>query len=121
MIAHNCILLMILLHIIDDFVLQPICLSKLKQKDFWRKIIKDESYFKYDYIAALLIHGLSWSIFIHLPIIFTFPKTSVLTSVIVNALLHSFIDHLKCNKKYINLCIDQIIHIEQIIFTYLLF
>ena len=26
---------MILLHIIDDFVLQPICLSKLKQKSFW--------------------------------------------------------------------------------------
>lgn len=26
---------MILLHIIDDFVLQPISLSKLKQKTFW--------------------------------------------------------------------------------------
>ena len=28
-------ILSILFHIIDDFVFQPICLSKLKQKSFW--------------------------------------------------------------------------------------
>ena len=29
------LLLMFLFDIIDDFVLQPICLSKLKQKRYW--------------------------------------------------------------------------------------
>ena len=31
------LLFMILLHIIDDFVLQPISLSNLKQKKWWKK------------------------------------------------------------------------------------
>ena len=38
--------IMIFLHIIDDFVLQPVCLSKLKQKDFWKRNTSEEDYNK---------------------------------------------------------------------------
>ena len=68
------LLLMYLFHIIDDFVLQPICLSKLKQKRYWIEECKkyNLNILKYDtdYITALLIHGLSWSIMIHVPLMF---------------------------------------------------
>lgn len=36
-------LLSVLFHIIDDFVLQPICLSKLKQKNGGLKNVKDSN------------------------------------------------------------------------------
>ena len=49
------ILLMILLHIIDDFVLQPISLSKLKQKSFWELYLKDSELYKNDYLAIHLM------------------------------------------------------------------
>lgn len=46
---------MILLHIIDDFVLQPISLSKLKQKSFWELYLKDSELYKNDYLAIHLM------------------------------------------------------------------
>lgn len=64
------LLLMILCHIIDDFVLQPVCLSKLKQKKTWEELEDWCGLYKHDYIMALFIHALSWAIMIHLPIIF---------------------------------------------------
>ena len=68
------ILLMGLLHIIDDFVLQPVCLSQLKCKSWWVEECKKNNvdYKKYegDYISALLMHAFSWSIMILLPIMF---------------------------------------------------
>ena len=113
---------MILLHIIDDFVLQPICLSKLKQKDFWKDYItKDNQLYQYDYIAALFIHGLSWSIMVHFPIWLCDVNRWVNMSIIINSLIHSYIDHQKANKKTINLCVDQILHLTQIALIYFLF
>ena len=42
-------LLMILLHILDDFVLQGVCLNKLKQKEFWKDYISETNkLYKYD-------------------------------------------------------------------------
>ena len=63
---------MLLCHIIDDFVFQPICLSKLKQRDWWERNVGNEEYgmpllYKNDYKAALIIHSLSWAIMINLP------------------------------------------------------
>ena len=113
---------MILMHIIDDFVLQPISLSKLKQKKWWKnecaKSNIDYQKYHFDYFAALLIHGMSWSIMVHLPLIFfyTLLSTSLMSfSIITMALCHAFVDHMKANVMYINLCIDQLIHILQII------
>lgn len=106
---------MILLHIIDDFVLQPICLSKLKQKSFWESYVKDSEIYKYDYKVALIIHGLSWSIMIHIPFMFLpMYEWWILWSVMTNAIFHAWIDNEKANKLSINLLTDQIIHLFQI-------
>jgi hypothetical protein len=37
---------------------------------------------------------------------------------VINTILHAFIDDLKCNKKKINLITDQALHIIQIALTF---
>ena len=108
-------LIMILLHIIDDFVLQPICLSKLKQKSFWESYVKDDEKYKFDYKVALAIHALSWAIMIHLPLmIIGVGEYSILFSVIINTIIHAWIDDEKANKLNITLFEDQIMHLIQV-------
>lgn len=108
-------LIMILLHIIDDFVLQPICLSKLKQKSFWETYIKDDEKYKFDYKVALVIHALSWSIMIHLPLmVIGVGEYSILLSVIINTIMHAWIDDEKANKLNITLFEDQLMHLIQV-------
>lgn len=114
-------LIMILLHIIDDFVLQPICLSKLKQKSFWESYVKDDEKYKFDYKVALVIHALSWAIMIHLPLmVIGVGEYSILFSVIINTIIHAWIDDEKANKLNINLFEDQIMHLGQIVGTWAL-
>ena len=108
-------LIMILLHIIDDFVLQPICLSKLKQKSFWETYVKDDEKYKFDYKVALVIHALSWSIMIHLPLmIIGVGEYSILLSVILNTIMHAWTDDEKANKLNITLFEDQLLHLIQV-------
>ena len=120
------LLLMFLFDIIDDFVLQPICLSKLKQKRYWieecKKYNLNISKYDTDYITALLIHGLSWSIMIHVPLMFLGGIRDdffLLLSVLFNAVIHAFIDNLKANKLKINLDVDQCLHVLQIVITWI--
>lgn len=122
------LLLMFLFDIIDDFVLQPVCLSKLKQKRYWieecEKNNLDISKYDKDYITALLMHGLSWSIMIHIPLMFLGGINDdliLLLSVLFNTIIHSFIDDLKANKLKINLDVDQCLHGLQIIITWIIF
>lgn len=112
--------LMILLHIIDDFVLQPICLSKLKCKEVWEDANKRyNNMYKNDYVMALLIHALSWSIMIHLPLMFLMnvDDAALAISIIINMFVHLIVDDLKANHRKINLICDQSIHFVQIIWT----
>lgn len=114
------LLFMILLHIIDDFVLQPISLSNLKQKKWWEKQEGYSDKYKDDYKVALAIHSISWSIMIHLPLVIMFPslgQLALLISFIVNAVIHYYIDDLKANKLKINLFEDQMVHFWQICTT----
>ena len=114
------VLFMILFHIIDDFVLQPISLSNLKQKKWWEKQEGYSDKYKDDYKVALAIHSISWSIMIHIPLVIMFPslgQLALLISFIVNALIHYFIDDLKANKLKINLFEDQMVHFCQICTT----
>lgn len=113
------ILIMILFHIIDDFVLQPICLSKLKQKTFWEPYIKDNSLYENDYKVALAIHGLSWAIMIHIPLmVYGVNEIGVFISVILNSIIHAYIDDKKANKLNISLLEDQLLHGIQIAGTF---
>ena len=115
--------LMFLLHIIDDFVLQPVCLSKLKQKSFWDSLSNTTNdLYKNDYKMALFIHGLSWSIMIHIPIFLFCDYVSdivFIISVFGWGLLHSYIDNMKANEKIISLVMDQTLHFIQIIGLYI--
>ena len=121
---------MVFLHIVDDFYLQPGILSNMKQKIWWEKNVDENMIhkYKYDYIVALIIHALSWSIMIHIPWIVYYmanqypkqdPKSQyiILISVIENAIIHAIIDNEKANKFTINLIVDQSLHFIQIVIT----
>ena len=114
------LLFMILFHIIDDFVLQPISLSNLKKKKWWEKQEGYSDKYKDDYKVALAIHSISWSIMIHIPLVIVFPslgQLALLISFIANAVIHYYIDDLKANKLKINLFEDQMVHFWQICTT----
>lgn len=115
-----CILLlcMIFCHIVDDYYLQGL-LAKLKQKSFWELNAPDKMY-KYDYIAALLMHSMSWSFMIMFPLLVHFafePPILFMVLWIINTAVHLITDDLKANRHKINLIQDQSIHMLQIIIT----
>lgn len=118
---------MVLLHILDDFVLQKATLCNLKQRDWWEREVGTKErgmplMYKNDYIMALVIHALSWSIMIHLPLfIFDIKWYLLITSVACNCLIHCIVDDAKANLKSINLIQDQLIHFGQIGITFLIF
>lgn len=124
-----CFMLMVFMHIVDDFYLQGI-LAKLKQKSFWRDNTSWESYtrlYRNDYIVALAAHAFSWCICIHLPVFvlwyFTggFSLILFVINFIAQATIHAVIDNLKANKLKINLIQDQLFHLVQISFTLALY
>lgn len=114
-------MLMIFCHIVDDYYLQG-WLASAKQKKYWQDNVPDKLY-KFDYIWALLIHSFSWTFMVMLPIAYTmcFSVSSMFVIVfMVNILIHAIVDDLKANRKKINLIQDQIIHLMQICFTFML-
>ena len=116
------LLFMLFLHIVDDFYLQPGMLSKLKCVEFWEKNAPDKLY-KYDYVAALLIHSFSWSFMIMLPIFFNegfSVSVELILLFLLNLVTHFCVDNAKANERRINLCTDQAIHAIQIAVTFLL-
>ncbi len=117
------LLMMVFMHILDDYVLQAPCLCDLKQKGFWEKNAPQALY-KDDYKIALLMHAFSWSFMIMLPIAFNLNFNVGMNFAIilgVNTIFHAYIDDLKANQYRLNLWTDQAYHIFQIISTYTLF
>ncbi len=113
------LLIMIFLHIVDDYYLQGI-LANMKQKDWWNKNLPQLLY-RYDYLWALIMHSFSWTFMIMLPIMYlnNFEVSHVFMAIFIfNTIIHGFTDNLKANVKQINLIQDQIIHIIQIIITW---
>jgi len=117
-------LIMLFLHIVDDYYLQGI-LASLKQKSWWEDRVEnlESSIYDKDYLMALFIHGFSWSFLTSVPIIFLYGGVSLglFAFIIINGLIHSFIDDLKANKKKINLITDQLLHILQILIMLIVF
>lgn len=122
---HNIfiLLLMIFLHIIDDFKLQGI-LASMKQKSWWINQDEYKDYYKYDYIVALIVHSFSWIFMVMLPV-FVVNRFDITNNMIVaficNMCTHAIVDHMKANMKIINLVIDQTIHMIQILLIYAAF
>ena len=121
------LLAMIFLHIVDDYYLQG-WLASAKQKSYWEQNAPDKLY-KYDYIMALFMHSFSWAFMIMLvPTIYVLIAAinNVVTIMIaiffvVNLCIHMYTDNQKANKKKINLIQDQLVHLVQIIGTWVYF
>lgn len=120
------LLIMIFLHIVDDYYLQGI-LASMKQKSWWEQNAPDKLYNK-DYIIALLEHAFSWTFMIMIvPAIYLYNYRYNISPdyfphvFIWNWCIHAFVDNLKANLKSINLIQDQTIHLAQIIITWLIF
>ena len=114
---------MIFCHIIDDYKLQAGVLNNLKQKSWWEENAPDPLY-KYDYIMGLIMHSISWSFMIMLPIALYYKlniNVSFICVFIVNACVHGVIDDIKANRKKINLITDQLLHMFQITITAIAF
>ena len=114
------LLLMIFLHIIDDFNLQGI-MASMKQKEWWKSQSEYTKLYKFDWLPALFMHSFSWTFMIMAPIAFYFHfqiNKVFIILFIFNIFIHGFVDHLKANKKRINLIADQCIHMIQILDTF---
>lgn len=108
---------MIFCHIVDDYYLQGV-LAKMKQKKNWDQ----HSIYRYDYVPALIAHGMSWSFMVMLPIAVTLQFNIGMSFVLfwfTMASFHAIIDDMKANLFMINLLQDQFLHIFQIIMIYL--
>lgn len=117
------LVVMIFLHIVDDYYLQG-RLAQLKQRQYWKDNAPNELY-KYDYIIALVMHAFSWSFMVMIPSLAYIELTQTLNIqyfilLILNTLIHSIVDNEKANKLKINLITDQLLHIIQIIITWLI-
>ena len=122
------LLTMIFMHIVDDYYLQG-WLASAKQKSWWKQNAPDELY-KHDYIMALFMHGFSWAFMIMIvPSLYALSHTTNISVVsgqvvlvfIINLFVHMATDHDKANLKKINLIQDQVMHLAQIIWTWLYF
>ena len=118
------LLKMIFLHIVDDYYLQG-WLASAKQKTWWEQNAPDKLY-KHDYIMALFMHGFSWTFMIMLaPIIYTVTMAStvnivwIVAAFVMNLCIHMYVDDMKANKKEINLIQDQLIHLAQVVATWI--
>lgn len=113
------LLCMIFCHIVDDYYLQG-WLASAKQKEWWEKNCPDKLY-KNDYIMALFMHSFSWSFMMMLPYhiyIILFGGKIYPIILIINIVIHMYVDNWKANRKKINLIQDQCIHLFQIFITW---
>lgn len=107
---------MLFCHIVDDYYLQG-WLASAKQKEWWQKNAPDLLY-KNDYQMALMMHSISWSFSIMIPLA-VIGKWNI-GLFLINMFIHYQIDDLKANLKKINLIQDQTIHVFQILITFIL-
>lgn len=126
MIHYEIILLltMLFMHIVDDYYLQGI-LASMKRKDWWLESRSYNHLYKNDYKIALIEHAYSWTFVVNIPaIIFLLMLKEIgiwyYVLFILNIIIHALTDDLKANKKTINLVTDQLIHIFQIVATWLI-
>ena len=122
------LLMMIFLHIVDDYYLQG-WLASAKQKSYWEQNAPDKLY-KHDYIMALFMHSFSWAFMIMLvPSVYTLITTTNINNVslaialvfLTNLCIHMVVDNLKANLKKINLVQDQLNHLAQILIPWVAF
>ena len=113
---------MLFFHVVADYNLQG-WLASAKQRGYWKHNAPDELY-KHDYIMALIMHSISWTFMVMLPIAYInqFVIGAAFTLVfIANVSIHAIVDHMKANMNLISLCVDQFVHVAQIFITAICF
>lgn len=114
------ILWMIFFHVVADYNLQG-WLASAKQKSWWEENYRYEiDKYKHDYIWALIMHSLSWSFMIMLPIAYAQQFDVGIGFALMfalNVVIHAIVDTAKANLKLINLWQDQFMHMVQILIT----
>lgn len=123
------LMMMVTLHVFADFHLQGI-LADLKQQGWWEeqkckfmKKMEDHGdgvdwIYDRDYAAALWLHAFEWSFIICIPLMWFVGMNWVgAVIVLLNTVLHAYIDDLKCNLMEINLVTDQCCHLMQLLCT----
>lgn len=117
------LLKMIFLHIVDDYYLQR-WLASAKQKSWWEQNAPDKMY-QHDYIMALFMHSFSWTFMIMVsPLVYVLVASSYINTTlaaimfVVNLCVHMIVDDLKANRKKINLIQDQLVHLAQVVVTW---
>ena len=114
------LLSMIFCHIIDDYYLQG-WLASAKQKSWWEKNAPQKLY-QNDYLMALSMHSFSWTFMVMLiPSLYSILLGGIWYPALYigNIIIHFIVDDLKANKKKINLVQDQLIHLLQVVITWL--
>lgn len=113
------LLCMIFMHVVDDYYLQGI-LASMKQRSWWKENAPQEMY-KYDYLPALIAHSFSWAFMVLLPLAFSLKNLNFSFFILffINMIGHAIVDNEKANRKTINLCEDQLVHLIQIILSWL--
>ena len=113
---------MFFMHVVADFNLQNI-MASMKQKTWWKK---QEGYEENnngnDYKFPLFWHSFQWSFCIMLPLFIANNLKVDFVSLIffcLNIWAHYKVDDAKANKHFLNLVDDQIIHILQIVITFI--
>lgn len=127
------LLFLIAMHIFADYNLQG-WLASAKQKEYWKKELHmderrfDNSIYANDYKCALLTHCIQWAfhlmfiVLLYSYIIYNTCNIFYFLFVLVwNIYCHYIVDDKKANDLSINLIQDQLIHLLQIIFTWLIF
>lgn len=126
--AFLVLITMIFLHAIADYSLQGI-LATMKQQKWWHDNFPDQRLkYRNDYKVALCMHSFEWSFMIMLPafvqMIFsdiTFAMVAIYVVLIIdNTSFHMVVDDMKANEKKINLIEDQLLHLIQVVVTWLL-
>ena len=113
------ILKMLFMHCIGDYSLQGEFLSSAKRKSFW--ITNSNEKINYlEHYVILFIHAYIWSFCINIPLFHMLSPDRITISIITNCFIHMIIDNLKANRKAITLLTDQLLHLLQIVITYLL-
>ena len=111
---------MVFMHVIADYNLQG-WLASAKQKSYWKENYPDKEMYNNDWIMALMMHSFTWSFMILIPLIYyKYDAESYLIALVVNTVIHFFVDDLKCNRFKISLYTDQTAHLLQIVFTWIL-
>ncbi len=113
---------MLFMHVIEDFHLQGI-LASMKQRDWWKNEVEkngrdfEQSPYRYDYLVALFMHAFEWTACVLIvPVVMGMWRhmAVVLVLELIDTPIHAYVDHLKANRRQINLADDQCMHLVQI-------